>query len=136
MPTYKCNACDYKSTVKSNMNKHKVTSKHIENLKNFKGRVVTISNKKKATPKPKKDDIKYTCEHCSNEFNTNSSLLRHQRSYCKKNEMINIKKQLNAQLEINKKQNEKIDTMKLTVDKLESKLNEFSLLLNKIHLHI
>lgn len=136
MPTYKCNACNYKSTVKSNMNKHKATSKHIENLKNFKGRIMTVSNKKKTTPKPKKNDVKYTCEHCNNEFNTNSSLLRHQRRYCKENEMIAIKKQLNNQLEINKKQDEQIDAMKLKINKLKSEINEFSLLINKINLII
>lgn len=104
MPTYKCNACNYTSTIKSNMNKHKKTSKHIMNTKLYKnkGGLITSSNNKKRWATSDtinnhncgNDKMKYCCKYCGKYFNDNSNLLKHQKKYCKENELIAIKKQI------------------------------------------
>lgn len=120
MPTYKCHACSYSTTVKSNMNKHKQSAKHIKKAENYKGKTLTASKKKHNHSETKSDtnsDNKNKCQYCDKVFSNNSNLLRHEQHNCKQNRSNIIDTKFDKQNDINKKFEDKIN-------ELESQINE------------
>ena len=100
---FKCNICSFSSKLKSDLNRHLKTKKHIKNKKKYEDEIennqtsdqkVTIlrpfSDQKVTILRPKSDHFltstenkKFFCEYCDSGFSTKTHLYRHIRQYCK-----------------------------------------------------
>jgi len=104
-----CQKCNYKSSNKSNFNKHLKSIKHTKNN-------ITPNNKEIIPQLPPKSTKihnylkKLRCEYCDKEFSRIDSLHRHQKN-CKKIDKLDEKDKKIHELEI-KMKDDKIDSLK------------------------
>lgn len=123
MPTYKCHACSYSTSVKSNMNKHKKSAKHIKNTENYKGKTLTVSKKQTTHSETKSNmnsDNKNKCQYCDKQFSNSSNLLRHEQYNCKQNRSNMIDTKFDKQNNINEKFEDKINELELQINELKN----------------
>lgn len=156
MKSYECIICNFKSPLKSNYNRHNKSYKHLRNIETEKKNNISLelaevsqelveenselANKSLDTVSDislniKMDDKKIeneylynnlTCKYCMKEFKHKSSLSKHIKYTCKKNEDEDLKelvRLLNLQLKQNDEMYKKqIDNQQRQIDKLTEKL--------------
>jgi hypothetical protein len=89
---FTCECCQYTTTVKSNYTKHLSSNKHI--LRKYKQKVtpettITITETPQVIPK-----VGIFCKYCNKEYKHKSSLSKHNRYSCTKNEQVSNETQL------------------------------------------
>lgn len=108
MDGYHCVCCNYDTINKSNYNKHLLTAKH-----------------KKMELKPRKNHEKNICKYCDKSFKHKNSMYHHIKYTCNKNKDEDLKelvRLLNLQLEQKDKELEKKDTENKNQQKQINKL--------------
>ena len=105
MPIYKCDNCNYSTTIKTHYNKHLKTKKHINKLKEIDNKIIEklsnphnpsqmTHNPSQMTHNPSQimkysDDFIFMCEYCNKSFNRKDNLKRHLDKGCKEKNIIN-----------------------------------------------
>jgi hypothetical protein len=111
MPIYECDYCNYKTTIKTQYNRHLNTQKHINKLKEIDGKFIKLLEKstnehkmstnehkmstnehkmstnehKMSTNEHKKSINELSCRYCNKLLTTIPIKRRHELYYCKKN---------------------------------------------------
>jgi hypothetical protein len=130
MTPYVCCYCNYKSSNKSNYNKHLKTQKHFKNIKlcsvdcyntlsSFKKTTNDHKKTTKTTNDHKKTTNDFSCEYCNKYFSTKAHKRRHEIHYCKKKEDKIAEKMKLIDIKYKKKE-------KLLIDKIELLLTKAS----------
>ena len=124
---YKCNICNYQTSDRGNIFKHKKTKKHKKNELIFNSQNSTISKDSQRTPigLPKKSSnigeqkkkSNYVCEYCKSSFTRRNNLGRHLQTCIKK-------KQIDEENEFKKKLKLKEKEMELKEKEMEYKNKE------------
>ena len=147
MPIYKCDNCNYSTTIKTHYNKHLKTKKHINKLKEIDNKIIeklsnphksaqTTHNPSQMTHNPSQmthnpsqimkysDDFIFMCEYCNKSFNRKDNLKRHIKTYCEnKKENDNKNKELKIIIEHQKIELEKQkEFYKEEIEKLHQKI--------------
>ena len=149
MPTYKCDYCNYTTTIKTQYNRHLNTKKHINKLKELDAKLIEkLSNTKNPSQIPhnpsqiphnpsqiphnksesiiNSEDYIYVCEYCNKCFNRKDNLKRHIKNYCeykKENDerILEIENKYKEELEIQKKET---DFYKNEIENLQKRIGE------------
>ncbi len=111
MPTYTCKCCDFTTHIKTHYASHLKTKKHQKCSYNVALCSPTIEN----YPAPEKT---YPCKHCDKVFKHSSSLYRHIKSSCQKNNDSNGNELIQL---ITEKYNQ-IENMQKQIDFLTNKI--------------
>ena len=132
MVIYDCKICNFSSKIKTHLNRHLKTKKHLNNEKNY-----VEENDKKTTQNLKIPHFSlkiphntsqisdhnnkelYKCEYCYKEFSRIDNLNRHIEKYCKKKRELD--KMENENSKIIEKQNKIIDLQSKQINKLLEK---------------
>jgi transposase-like protein len=118
MVNYECRLCNFSTQRKTELERHKITKKHILCVESNKcvdeGIVINKSKIKKTNIIEKKhEDVKFICSECGENFTLKTNMYRHIRKYHKKQKDIDVNKlkeeneELKKLLEIKKKNSRK-----------------------------
>ena len=135
MPDYYCECCEFRSSLKSNFERHLKTKKHLErNKKEQKGNKKEQNGYKKEQflyPKKNKKNINMikvvVCQYCDKEFSTVKSKNRHIKYTCKKNkdeDMKELVRLLNEQNLMKEKDMKEMQTQMANIERLNEKLQK------------
>ncbi len=145
MPIYECDYCNYKTTIKTQYNRHLNTQKHINKLKEIDGKFIKLLEKntnehkmstnehkmntnehkmstnehKMNTNEHKMSTNELSCRYCNKFFNTSPSRRRHELHYCKKNSEIENNKVIK---EIENKYKEELENKEKELENKEKEL--------------
>jgi ElaB/YqjD/DUF883 family membrane-anchored ribosome-binding protein len=131
MPTYNCECCNFSTLLKSNYNNHIKTNKHIGNVSI---KLATVSQKlavvsQKLAVVSQESINPFKCKYCDQCYKHKSSLSKHIKYSCTKNkteDLTELVRLLNLQLEQQKNQLEhkdkQLETQSKQIEKLMDKL--------------
>jgi hypothetical protein len=66
-----CTFCDYKCSKKFNLDRHLLSSKHVQVTKGYNGDTLMSKNEQ--------NEEKYTCQNCCKEYSSRNGLWRHKK---------------------------------------------------------
>ena len=154
---YNCKICDYSTNIKTHLNKHLNTNKHLRNLLHYGNKSKSIKKCLISEPfstlnepfstlnepfstlnEPHLIKKTYICKLCKNKFGTKSHLTRHNRLHCKtQKELIALEER---ELIKDNKKDKQIEILQKTVNKLMDKvgnttINNNNLVNNNVQLN-
>jgi hypothetical protein len=117
MPVYECDLCKFSTHLKSNYSNHVSSKKHIlisqlkpdtkqpnDNLKQLNDNLKTTKVAEKVAEVATKVATEFTCRYCDKRFAFRQSMNRHIKHSCaKNNDLIEVVRLLNLQMEQQKK---------------------------------
>ena len=141
MPTYTCECCNFSTLLKSNYNNHLKTNKHIGNvsikLAEVSQKLVVVSPKLAEVSQEISNLFK--CKYCDQCYKHKSSLSKHIKYSCTKNkteDLTELVRLLNLQLEQQKSQLENKDKQLETQTKqIETQSKQIEKLMGKLEIN-
>ena len=102
MSEYRCDICNYTTTINSNYHKHLRTSKHKKKEEKYKNSEKPILSKNESKIFNYNIHKEYVCKTCNKSYSTKAHLNRHMKHYCKdhtQDQLLNIIEKQNKTIE-------------------------------------
>lgn len=133
---YNCDICKYSTNDKANYFKHKKTNKHLQNSNEVNKSTTILPHN--APQMPHEALKKYVCNYCNIDFSRSNHLIRHTKICKEKNTKHELLEKEFAKykeiVEIEKKQKDNENKIKLLEEKLKSFENEKKLLEDNVEI--
>jgi len=143
--TFRCESCNYTTSIKCNFNKHLKTTKHLKTIQKYKETETeteksinfppisskTLQNPQKSLQNPQKSlqnppiSSKFECQYCNSLFSRKDNLIRHQNNRCKFKSSFELDQEYKELFENQKKENDMYkEETKNTINKLYDQIDK------------
>ncbi|AYV81301.1 MAG: zinc finger protein [Harvfovirus sp.] len=123
---YKCNTCSYETDIKCNYNKHTISRKHIDAIKEEE-HLRAIETKRVLDAKKElviELNDKFICELCNTKFQQQSSLCRHKKKCGERQRIIDMYEE---KLAVTKKEMDNYEQLKVKLIEIQEDLKNYEI---------